>query len=440
MKKPLRYMLSLVLMLALMLSMGTAAFADKTDSELPVEYVTYGVGLPDAPGVDRHELGDDDITIDGVSWRTKTSEDKLYVYVLDLAAAKLLRSCADEAKELGLDYAKLYIENGLIQVREDVPSAEAEELRAGLDELTRAAVIGVVAGDVFDVGNGGEVKLQVVVAGFVTGAAEETAAEQETVKSVLEVKGIGTPYNKGEVDLDEVNNTNFAGVTTTTIYVAYGGATRYEYSASPLSSDGLDGGELQPDYEPKYKLSERMRSGRVGVANAEGDENKYYIKIVGIGNEPKFIPVDDLASMGDEAWGAMKNIAENGDLATEIIVATDQDGNNVVMTIKLTDDTADLNKLRREQYPPAGEVEPAEGEDGGDISLSDAAPGGEENEEPGEGSGEGESNEPSDKYHVVSGTGEGQYDPNDIIEVKPTGDDTADVTVRDTVIGPPLCW
>ena len=103
MKKPLRYMLSLVLMLALMLSMGTAAFADKTDSGLPVEYVTYGVGLPDAPGVDRHELGDDDITIDGVSWRTKTSEDKLYVYVLDLAAAKLLRSCADEAKELGLD-------------------------------------------------------------------------------------------------------------------------------------------------------------------------------------------------------------------------------------------------------------------------------------------------------------------------------------------------
>ncbi len=95
MKKPLRYMLSVMLMLALMLSMGTAAFADKTDSELPVEYVTYGVGLPDAPGVDRHELGDDDITIDGVSWRTKTSEDKLYVYVLDLAAAKLLRSCAD---------------------------------------------------------------------------------------------------------------------------------------------------------------------------------------------------------------------------------------------------------------------------------------------------------------------------------------------------------
>lgn len=163
MKKPLRYVLSVMLMLALMLSMGTAAFADKTDSELPVEYVTYGVGLPDAPGVDKHGLGDDGITIDGVSWKPKTSEDKLYVHILDLAAAKLLRGCTDEAKELGIDYAKLYIENGLIQVKEEVPSAEAEELRAKLDKLTYAAVIGVVAGDVFDVGNGGEVKLQVVV-------------------------------------------------------------------------------------------------------------------------------------------------------------------------------------------------------------------------------------------------------------------------------------
>ena len=93
MKKPLRYMLPLVLMLALMLSMGTAAFADKTDSGLPVEYVSYGVGLSDAPGVDKHGLGDDDITIDGVSWRTDTTEDALHVHVrrgrLDLFLQRL---------------------------------------------------------------------------------------------------------------------------------------------------------------------------------------------------------------------------------------------------------------------------------------------------------------------------------------------------------------
>ena len=233
MKKTLRYMLSLVLMLALMLSMGTAAFADKTDSGLPVEYVSYGVGLSDAPGVDKHGLGDEDLTIDGVSWKPDTSEDKLYVHILDLAAAKLLRSCADEAKELGLDYSKLYIENGLIQVKDDVPSAEAAELKGNLDKLTYAAVVGVVGGDMFEVGSGGEAKLQIMVAGFATVAGEEPAAAQETAKRGLDVKGIGLPLNeigqgdkggvKTEFDPSAISNTNFAGVTNTTIYIIYGG-------------------------------------------------------------------------------------------------------------------------------------------------------------------------------------------------------------------------
>lgn len=293
MKKPLRYMLSVMLMLALMLSMGTAAFADKTDSELPVEYVTYGVGLPDAPGVDRHELGDDDITIDGVSWRTKTSEDKLYVYVLDLAAAKLLRSCADEAKELGLDYAKLYIENGLIQVREDVPSAEAEELRAGLDELTRAAVIGLVAGDRFDVGNGGDVKLQVVVTGFVTGGGE--AAEPGTEENGLDVKGIGVPFDKNNgYDTSGVTGENYAGVTKTTIYIMYGGVTWY--GSSGIDCQNLDEELPPPEEMPNYS----ERGGFAGVAKAKDDTNNYYIKIVGLSGEAEFIPIDDLASLGDD--------------------------------------------------------------------------------------------------------------------------------------------
>lgn len=292
MKKPLRYVLSVVLMLALMLSMGTAAFADKTDSELPVEYVTYGVGFPDAPGVDRHELGDDDITIDGVSWRTKTSEDKLYVHILDLAAAKLLRGCTDEAKELGLDYAKLCIENGLIQVKEEVPSAEAEELRAKLDKLTYAAVIGVVAGDRFDVGNGGDVKLQVVVTGFVTGGGE--AAEPGTEENGLDVKGIGVPFDKNNgYDTSGVTGENYAGVTRTTIYIMYGGVTRHGDSGPECCS--LDEETPPPEEMPNYS----ERSGFAGVAKAKDDTNNYYIKNVGLSGEAEFIPVDDLASLGD---------------------------------------------------------------------------------------------------------------------------------------------
>lgn len=398
MKKPLRYMLSVMLMLALMLSMGTAAFADKTDSELPVEYVTYGVGLPDAPGVDRHELGDDDITIDGVSWRTKTSEDKLYVYVLDLAAAKLLRSCADEAKELGLDYAKLYIENGLIQVREDVPSAEAEELRARLDELTRAAVIGLVAGDRFDVGNGGDVKLQVVVTGFVTGAAEETAAEQETVKSVLDVKGVGIEVGNSN-NYNNFTGTKFGGVTTT-IYIMYGGTTWYDCNGS--------GGEVKPscyDSEstppPQEISSVTRRDGFVGIAKAEGDENQYWIKVIGIGEE-KFVPVKDLSTFDDNEdwynWIADIVDLDSGELAEKIIIGSkenDSDDMNVVMEINLKDDTATPEEIYEE-----------------DGSLKQEVP----------------------NYDKPNSNGEYEPENGKDIDINETGENSADVALRNTVV------
>lgn len=402
MKKPLRYMLSVMLMLALMLSMGTAAFADKTDSELPVEYVTYGVGLPDAPGVDRHELGDDDITIDGVSWRTKTSEDKLYVYVLDLAAAKLLRSCADEAKELGLDYAKLYIENGLIQVREDAPSAEAEELRARLDELTRAAVIGLVAGDRFNVGNGGDVKLQVVVTGFVTGdggASSAANAAQETGKSGLDVKGVGVEVGNS-ADYGNFTGKKFGGVTTTTIYIMYGGTTWYDCSGS--------GGEVKPscyDSEstppPQEISSVTRRDGFVGIAKAEGDENQYWIKVIGIGEE-KFVPVKDLSTFDDNEdwynWIADIVDLDSGELAEKIIIGSkenDSDDMNVVMEINLKDDTATPEDIYNE-----------------DGSLNQEVP----------------------NYDGPDSNGEYEPENGKDIDINETGENSADVALRNTVV------
>ena len=400
MKKPLRYVLSVVLMLALMLSMGTAAFADKTDSELPVEYVSYGVGLSDEPGVDKHGLGDDGITIDGVSWKPKMLEDKLYVHILDLAAAKLLRGCTDEAKELGIDYAKLYIENGLIQVKEDVPSAEAEELRAKLDKLTYAAVIGVVAGDRFDVGNGGDVKLQVVVTGFVTGGGE--AAEPGTEESGLDVKGIGVPFDKNNgYDTSGVTGENYAGVTKTTIYIMYGGVTRHGDSGPECCS--LDEETPPPEEMPNYS----ERSGFAGVAKAKDDTNNYYIKNVGLSGEAEFIPVDDLASLGDAPdaiWKARvadivgRDMEDYGKLADSIIVATDKDGSNIVMTIKLKDGTAKLEEVISE--------------DGTESKTPDGY------------------NDPEKVNRDL------QYAPEDIVETDRTGESTADVTVRDTVIAP----
>ena len=426
MKKPLRYMLSVVLMLALMLSMGTAAFADNTDSKPPIEYVSYGIGLPDEPGVEKHGLGDNDITIDGVSWKPKTSDDKLYVHILDLAAAKLLRGCADEAKELGLDYAKLYIENGLIQVKEGIPSAEAAELKGKLDKLTYAAVIGVVAGDVFDVGNGGDVKLQVVVAGFVTGdgGASSPTAAQGTGKSGLDVKGIGMPIgDDGYYDLSGVNGENFAGVTNSTIYIIYGGVTQY---------GGADCNSLDSE-PPSQEEIPGHRSGfsGVGVAKAAGDRNTYYVKVVGLGDKAEFIPVDDLAKLGDDPdaiWSAkiaeiIGNDYDNyGDLATEIIVATDQEGKDIVMKIKLIDDTAKLEELPDKKDPSPLAENPDENESAA----------------PKESSGEGESNE-TPKYNepkvVDEESGLLQYDPVDMVEEDHTpGEETAEVTVRDTIL------
>lgn len=409
MKKPLRYVLSVVLMLALMLSMGTAAFADKTDSGLPVEYVSYGVGLSDEPGVDKHGLGDDGITIDGVSWKPKMSEDKLYVHILDLAAAKLLRGCTDEAKELGIDYAKLYIENGLIQVKEEVPSAEAEELRAKLDKLTYAAVIGVVAGDVFDVGNGGEVKLQVVVAGFVTGAQETEAS-----KSGLDVKGIGVVTENGETDMEATIKKGMDAVSKierTTVFIIYGGTTEY-YSDWTPPKYSLETDNDQPADDGDALLTHTNKSGWAGIANAKDDNTKYYIKVIGLNGDGggEYVQIGDLSKVDpsanpDDFDGMLVSIIGNkdGELADRIIVSTDGTDDGIVMTIDLKDGTAKQKDL----YDKEG-------------LLMDAAPDGYE--------------EPDNKedYNVV-------YEPsvnedgskNDIV-IKVEGD-TAEVTVRDTV-------
>ena len=357
MKKPLRYMLSLVLMLALMLSMGTAAFADKTDSGLPVEYVSYGVGLSDAPGVDKHGLGDDDITIDGVSWRTDTTEDALHVHVLDLAAAKLLRCCADEAKELGLDYAKLYIENGLIYVKEDVPAEEAGGLKEKLDELTRAAVIGLVSGDAFDVGNGGEAKLQVKIATFVT-----LAQETEAAKSGLDVKGIGVvkggdsywdttidnaaTLEKGMNEVDKIERT--------TVFIIYGGYTDYDLEADNYSNNAQPTGNNNDYVKRTYK------EGWVGIANDKGDDSKYYIKVVGLGSNgsSKYVEVKNLTELDSSKLDPNDPNSFNGwlidiitgdygenEVADKIIISTDGTDDGIVMTIDLKDGTATKDEI-----------------------------------------------------------------------------------------------
>lgn len=311
-------------------------------------------------------------------------------------------------------------------------------LKEKLDELTRAAVIGLVSGDSFDVGNGGEAKLQVKITGFVTGVSDTAAAaEQETTKSGLDVKGLGVPYDKNNgYDTSGVTGENYTGVTTTTIYIAYGGVTWYGGGPSCLSIDEeTPPTEKSPDYVE--------RSGFAGVAKAAGDENNYYIKVVGLSGEAEYILVGDLAKLGSDPKAFLNakvaNIVGNsmedyGKLADTIIVATDPEGNNIVMTIKLKDGTAKLEEL-----PSTNEPAPPKEEVPGSEELTPLnEPGNDGNAAPEAGSGEGGTNKASGGYNDPEKVGRDlQYTPNPIVDVDHTaGENTADVTVRDTIIAP----
>ena len=87
-----------------------------------------------------------------------------------------------------------------------------------------------------------------------------------------------------------------------------------------------------------------------------------------------------------------------GKLADGVIIATDPEGNNIVMTINLKDDTA--------------KAEEVISEDGTESKTPDGY------------------NDPKKVNR------DQQYAPEDIVEADRTGESTADVTVRDTVIAP----
>ena len=71
-------LLSFALALVMLLSLGIGAYAEES---VPREYVYYGYGMSQAAKVDMHELGADDITIDGVSYAATTEDTNIYIYM-----------------------------------------------------------------------------------------------------------------------------------------------------------------------------------------------------------------------------------------------------------------------------------------------------------------------------------------------------------------------
>ena len=220
MKKQLKFTLALALSLALLFSLGAAAFADTAEDGLPLEYVSYGVGLPDPAPVDMHELGAEDITLEGVSYDARTEDGHIYIRLSDLAAAKLLRESRDKAAELGLDYAKIYIADGVIFAKDTGNADEVKEVQGLISALKQGAAIGISVDDIFDLGNAGDVKLHVKIRGFAYGDAGNGAAPASSGGSTGEKRALDVKALDKEKSIERPE--------VTTVYFYYNGLTGYD--------------------------------------------------------------------------------------------------------------------------------------------------------------------------------------------------------------------
>lgn len=399
MKKQLKFTLALALSLALLFSLGAAAFADTAEDGLPLEYVSYGVGLPDPAPVDMHELGAEDITLDGVSYDARTEDGHIYIRLSDLAAAKLLRESRDKAAELGLDYAKIYIADGVIFAKDTGNADEVKEVQGLISALKQGAAIGISVDDIFDLGNAGDVKLHVKIRGFAYGDAGSGAAPASSGGSTGEKRALDVKALDKEKSIERPE--------VTTVYFYYYGLTGYDTvldisSERDFYSEGEDGGDIDlgggnidldggnidldggdigliggdDEEEPVKPDIKTQRAFQLGLALAYsqkdiGDGVQYYVWING-----KNIKIPPLNGKGEwlddegsfpakDAVGLTGNKLLNSDImngltnqdfdfdslpTVEIKITTDAAGNNVVKTIDFKnvtpgqDDVLDYNK------------------------------------------------------------------------------------------------
>lgn len=368
MKKQLKFTLALALSLALLFSLGAAAFADTAEDGLPLEYVSYGVGLPDPAPVDMHELGAEDITLEGVSYDARTEDGHIYIRLSDLAAAKLLRESRDKAAELGLDYAKIYIADGVIFAKDTGNADEVKEVQGLISALKQGAAIGISVDDIFDLGNAGDVKLHVKIRGFAYGDAGSGAAPASSGGSTGEKRALDVKALDMEKSIERPK--------VTTVYFYYYGLTGYDtvldsdvrcYSEGEDGGDidlgGEDGGDIDlgggDEVEPVKPDITIQRAFMLSLALAYSQKDiddgvQYYvwingknIKIPPLNSEGEWLD-DEGSFLAKDASGLTGNELLNSDImgaltnkdfdfnslpTVEIKVTTDAAGNNVVKTI-----------------------------------------------------------------------------------------------------------
>lgn len=374
MRKAFRLILALAVMLTVVLSLGVCASAD----DLPREKVGFGFGMPEAAAVPAHDLTDDAVTLDGVSFNARIEDGKVYIRIVDLAAVNLLRENASAAEALGLDYAGLYIDRGLILVKAD--GKTADEIAAIEEKLAalkaQSAPIGVSVGDEYTLASGGADRLIIVVADLVYGSA---AAEDASAPAPA-------PAEDKPV-IDVVSKSTAAGSdkpADTTVYFFYGRGGRTYYLAEQNSAN--EGGEYSPapnaadNASPSAGCSydtDRIKyfDYKAGIVRGEGDTNDYYVFVdFGDGSEPAFVLVKTGDSYGEVEKNTGEHISvirkasgtyskDNPDqdkLAERILISTDGTMAGVVKTILINDATPAADKFFKENSnvptdtPPEG--------------------------------------------------------------------------------------
>lgn len=355
------------------------------DKELPIEYVTYGYGLPDPAPVPSRGLTDQNLTLEGIHYETGLEGERIYIRLADLAAAKLLRESGARAAELGLNYEKLMISQGKILPRQELSTQEQQTVQEQIAQLTASARVGVTGDDLFELANGGVGKLLVRLAGYVLppeeptqpGESQGSRAEnpEPTTEPTPEPENakIGVvgkeapPKEQASVYASEGAQSEGAYDLTrqevTTIYVFFEGYTYYQTHGPIIQS-----AEEVPAEQPENVQEHREYSLYVGISYSEKDLAegvKYYITIVNdSGNgeeivrypdgtsasEMTYVPEDasnqDWRDAFDEGKiaGAYQSGLEKRTLPT-IRVSTDAEGKNVVKTVHFQDETPALDEI-----------------------------------------------------------------------------------------------
>lgn len=341
MSKKLKAVLSFALALVLVMSLGVSAFADSSNAEMEKEkepeivQIAFNLGTMEPCAVRMRELGYDDIRIDGVSYRADAKDGVIAINLGDLAAIKLLRENTEKAKELGIDYANLYIRGGKVLVKDDtgLTSDQIAALQQAVASLMSSVRVGVNIGDIFDLANGEKVKLRVQVCNFIYPAPKDDS---------IKVKVVDEKNAEKLLNFDKEGNPISAKVPEkTTVYFYYDETTIWKQE-----SDGTFKEEKTPN---------TSSPSSVGIAKDKNDKTTYYIQLGyaegkrdGIEEATDLTTTKDATSFG-EAMRALYDKALGW--AKTVFVSTDKDGKNVVKTIDIKDATPSGDKVLTNNMP-----------------------------------------------------------------------------------------